>query len=119
VLLLDAPFGALGPRVKVVLVTESGYTIHAEVSLERYRELELRPGRVVFVSVRDVRVFVDLEHAASAHPVQRPSGPVARPVPICGAAWLASSAETAVAADHLGLSRQRPHEESRLISSQT
>jgi sulfate/thiosulfate transport system ATP-binding protein len=46
-----------GPLVKVELVTESGTVVHAEVSQERYRQLELRRGAEVFVRVKDLQVF--------------------------------------------------------------
>ncbi len=55
---------AAGPRVKVRLVSEGGLPIQAEVSLERYRALELRPGQIVYVAVRDVRLAVDAEQLA-------------------------------------------------------
>jgi sulfate transport system ATP-binding protein len=55
---------AAGPRVRVNLVTDDGMPIHAEVSLERHRELGLRPGQTVYVSVRDVRLSVDAEREA-------------------------------------------------------
>jgi sulfate/thiosulfate transport system ATP-binding protein len=46
-----------GPLVKVELATETGAIVHAEVSQERYRQLELRKGAEVFVRVKDMRVF--------------------------------------------------------------
>jgi sulfate/thiosulfate transport system ATP-binding protein len=47
-----------GVAVKVELVAEDfGIKLNVEISRERYAELELRPGEVVFVFPRRVRVF--------------------------------------------------------------
>ena len=50
--------------MKIDLETENGLPVQAELTIERYRELELRPGRTVYVSVRDVRLFVDADREA-------------------------------------------------------
>ncbi|MCG3126496.1 MAG: Sulfate/thiosulfate import ATP-binding protein CysA [Phycisphaerae bacterium] len=52
---------AAGPRVKLTLTADAGESLQAEVSLERYREMRLSPGMVVYVSPRDLRLFVDGE----------------------------------------------------------
>jgi len=48
---------AAGPMVKVELVTGSGSVMHAEIAQERYRQLQLRKGVPVFVSVKEMKVF--------------------------------------------------------------
>ena len=48
---------AAGPVVKVELVTASGASIQVELSQERYRELQLKKGADVYVSVKNVKVF--------------------------------------------------------------
>jgi sulfate transport system ATP-binding protein len=48
-----------GPVVKVELVTLSGDNFHAEISHERYGELHLKKDEPVFVSPKDMRVFLD------------------------------------------------------------
>jgi sulfate/thiosulfate transport system ATP-binding protein len=48
-----------GPRAKVELrAVESGQLVNAEISAERFAELRLKAGDVVFVSPRRVRVFM-------------------------------------------------------------
>ncbi|UCG33089.1 MAG: sulfate ABC transporter ATP-binding protein [Phycisphaerales bacterium] len=49
---------AAGPRVKVELTTEAGAFVEVDLAPERYQELNLSVGESVFVSARDVRVFV-------------------------------------------------------------
>jgi len=48
-----------GPVVKVDLVSQNGQEIHAQISHERMRELQLRNGDSVFVSPRAMTVFPD------------------------------------------------------------
>ncbi len=62
---------ALGPRVRLALErVDLGTEIEAELSRERYAQLELREGETVYVSLRKLRVFVEDEAArpASADP---------------------------------------------------
>jgi sulfate transport system ATP-binding protein len=48
-----------GSRTKVELMAlESDQLINAELTTERFAELDLKSGDVVFVSPRKVRVFV-------------------------------------------------------------
>jgi sulfate transport system ATP-binding protein len=48
-----------GSRIKVELqAAESGLLINAEITPERFDELGLRPGDLVYVSPRRVRAFV-------------------------------------------------------------
>lgn len=54
---------AAGPRVKIDLVAESGDAVHVELPHERYRALGLTVDQVVFVSPREVNVFVDDDQA--------------------------------------------------------
>ncbi len=48
---------AAGAVVKVELVTSSGAIAIAEIPRERYRQLQLRKGMEVYVSVKDAKVF--------------------------------------------------------------
>jgi sulfate transport system ATP-binding protein len=50
---------AAGPTAKVELLTEGGERVHAELSQERHRALDLRTGESVFVRPRDKRVFAE------------------------------------------------------------
>jgi sulfate/thiosulfate transport system ATP-binding protein len=50
---------AAGASVKVELVNDSGQIIHVELPQERYRALEIEAGGVVYLTPREVRVFVD------------------------------------------------------------
>ena len=50
---------AAGARVRVELLSETGQEIHVELPHERYRALDLRRDRTVFVSPRSLKVFVD------------------------------------------------------------
>ncbi|MDX9861911.1 MAG: sulfate ABC transporter ATP-binding protein [Rhodospirillales bacterium] len=53
---------AAGPRVKVELVATSGdteYPVYVELPHERFRALNLEPGKLVFVIPKEVNVFVD------------------------------------------------------------
>jgi len=51
---------AAGPAVRLELQREdTGNALEAEISRERYRELELRIGDKVGVTPRNVRVFAD------------------------------------------------------------
>jgi sulfate/thiosulfate transport system ATP-binding protein len=47
-----------GPTVKLELVSETDQMIHVELSHERFREEPIAPGDQVFVTPRDLRVFV-------------------------------------------------------------
>jgi sulfate/thiosulfate transport system ATP-binding protein len=47
-----------GPIVRIELANERNEPISVEMTHERYKELAVRTGEVVFVRVRDVRVFV-------------------------------------------------------------
>jgi sulfate transport system ATP-binding protein len=57
-----------GPAVRLELRAESGETLHAQVSQERYRALAIEPGSVVVVAPRAIRVFPD----PAARDTQRP-----------------------------------------------
>jgi sulfate transport system ATP-binding protein len=46
-----------GPNVRVELLAESGERVHAELTQERYRALNLSTNSQVFVTPRDVKVF--------------------------------------------------------------
>ena len=46
-----------GPVVKVELETSRGDSIHAEISHERYEELQLKKDDAVFVSPKDMKIF--------------------------------------------------------------
>jgi sulfate transport system ATP-binding protein len=46
-----------GGTVKVELITASGDIVNVELAHERYRQLSLRKGMNVFVTVKDMRVF--------------------------------------------------------------
>ena len=48
-----------GPQVRVDLTAESGEAVHVELPHERFRALGLAPGQRVFVSPRELNVFVD------------------------------------------------------------
>lgn len=50
---------AAGAVVKVDLESEDGETVYVEVPQDRYRELDISPGRRVYVSPREVKVFVN------------------------------------------------------------
>ncbi|MBU0641223.1 MAG: sulfate/molybdate ABC transporter ATP-binding protein [Planctomycetes bacterium] len=50
---------AAGPQVKVELTTTGGEHIQVEMTQERFQALQLVVGRRVFVSPRQVKVFVD------------------------------------------------------------
>ncbi len=50
---------AAGPHVKMELKNESGDPVHVEISHERYRGLDVAVGNCVFVSPREVKVFVE------------------------------------------------------------
>ena len=52
---------AAGPRVKIDLIAESGEPVHVELPHDRYRALGLAVGQQVFVSPREINVFVDDE----------------------------------------------------------
>ncbi len=48
-----------GPTVRLELVAESGDPLSAELSQDRYRALDVRPGSAVFVAPREIRIFAD------------------------------------------------------------
>ncbi len=50
-----------GPLVKVELATLRGDNIHVDMSHERFHELQLKKGDEVFVSPKDMKVFLDSE----------------------------------------------------------
>ena len=51
---------AIGPVVRVELaLCEKGETIEAQLPRETFRELDLKPGELVFVRTRNVKVFAD------------------------------------------------------------
>jgi sulfate/thiosulfate transport system ATP-binding protein len=50
---------AAGPTVKVELLSHWGDTVLAEIPQERYQELGLRRGDVVFVTAKEVKVFTE------------------------------------------------------------
>jgi sulfate transport system ATP-binding protein len=54
---------AAGPVVKVEAVTEWGAPVHVEMAQERFRELALRNGEVVFITPRDPAVFAKEQRA--------------------------------------------------------
>jgi sulfate transport system ATP-binding protein len=53
---------AAGPNAKVYLTAESGEPVCVELAHERYRKLGISPGVHVFVSPREIKVFVDEAH---------------------------------------------------------
>jgi sulfate/thiosulfate transport system ATP-binding protein len=53
-----------GPQVKLELTTDWGQIIHADLSQERYRDLQLQPAAKVFLATKEMRVF----HAAPPIP---------------------------------------------------
>jgi sulfate transport system ATP-binding protein len=73
---------AAGPHAKVHLTAEAGWKLQAEVPLERYRELGLQPGKTVFVSAKDVRLFVDRDQAPSGADEANSNG--RRPIGVSG-----------------------------------
>jgi sulfate transport system ATP-binding protein len=56
---------AAGPRVKIHLVADSGDPVQVEISLERYRALNLSVGKTAFVSAREIKVFLDDERTST------------------------------------------------------
>jgi sulfate transport system ATP-binding protein len=48
-----------GPTVRVELARETGETLQAELSQQRFRELHLAPGDDVFVRPREDRVYIE------------------------------------------------------------
>src|SRR5262249_10810054 len=50
---------AAGQVVKVVLVNETGDSVYVELPQERYRGLHVMTGSTVYVTPREVKVFVD------------------------------------------------------------
>jgi sulfate transport system ATP-binding protein len=47
-----------GPNARLQLVAESGESLFVELTQERFRKLDIRPGSQVFLTPRDVKVFV-------------------------------------------------------------
>ncbi|UCC74599.1 MAG: sulfate ABC transporter ATP-binding protein [Gemmatimonadota bacterium] len=56
---LVADMHSAGPVVRLVLRSEGGHTLFAEISQARYRKLGLRAGSAVCVTPHNVRVFPD------------------------------------------------------------
>jgi sulfate transport system ATP-binding protein len=54
---------AAGPLVKVEAVTEWGAPVHVEMAQERFRDLALRNGEVVYITPRDLAVFANEQRA--------------------------------------------------------
>jgi len=50
----------VGPLVRVELISDWGDSFHAEISQERYKNLGLKKGDHVFVTLRDQKVFIEL-----------------------------------------------------------
>jgi sulfate transport system ATP-binding protein len=50
---------AAGPQVKIELAAETGEPVRVEMPHDRFSSLEPRVGEVVFVSAREVNLFVD------------------------------------------------------------
>jgi sulfate transport system ATP-binding protein len=48
---------AAGPQVKLELITDWGQIIHADLSQERYRSLQLQPAGRVFLATKEMKVF--------------------------------------------------------------
>jgi sulfate transport system ATP-binding protein len=58
--LIDAvvgPIQAVGPVVRLELATPNGETVEAELTRDRFRQLELREGEPVYVRPRQLRLF--------------------------------------------------------------
>ncbi len=56
---------AAGPRVKLTLTAGDEPPMQAEISLDRFRELDIRPGMTVYVSPRDLRLFIDSQDSGA------------------------------------------------------
>jgi len=54
---------AAGPHVKIDVTTKLGEPVHVELPHDRFRALELFVGKTVFVSPREINVFVDDERS--------------------------------------------------------
>jgi sulfate transport system ATP-binding protein len=54
---------AAGPLVKVEAVTEWGAPVHVEMAQERFRDLALRNGEIVYITPRDLAVFANEQRA--------------------------------------------------------
>jgi len=52
-------FHRVGPLVDVELANESGQLIQVQVSLERFEELQLQKGALVFLTPREMQIFPD------------------------------------------------------------
>lgn len=52
-------FHRVGPLVNVELANESGQLVHVQVSLERFEELQLQKGALVFLTPRKMQIFPD------------------------------------------------------------
>jgi sulfate/thiosulfate transport system ATP-binding protein len=58
-----------GPNVRLELVAESGEQLWAEIPQDRFRARGIGPGSVVFLSPRDVKVFIsDGPHRSAEEP---------------------------------------------------
>ncbi len=47
------------PRVKIGLLDGGGASIHVEMAHDRFQDMHLQLGRVVYLSLREARVFVE------------------------------------------------------------
>ncbi len=61
-----AHINAAGAIVKIELTTDSGAIVNVEMPHERYRHLQLRKGVIVFVSVKDMKVFAQAQSTLGA-----------------------------------------------------
>jgi sulfate/thiosulfate transport system ATP-binding protein len=52
---------AAGPQVNLELLTEWGQTVHAEISHERYHNIQPRVGQTMFLSTREMKVFTGVD----------------------------------------------------------
>jgi sulfate transport system ATP-binding protein len=48
-----------GPNVRLELTATSGERLHAELTQDRYRSLNIKNGDTVYVTPRDIKVFAD------------------------------------------------------------
>ncbi|MFZ4436915.1 MAG: sulfate/molybdate ABC transporter ATP-binding protein [Syntrophales bacterium] len=52
-------FHSVGPLVNVELANESGQLVQVQVSLERFEELQLQKGALIFLTPRKMQIFPD------------------------------------------------------------
>lgn len=55
---------AAAPQVKIELLSDAGQSVHVELPHDRYRELGLAVSQTVFVTPKEINVFVDNRAAA-------------------------------------------------------